>query len=171
MFAEGLAARQRPIAQQRPRSAPTGVVVGGIVALLVLLVILRYVPVFDLASNHPGPPASVAQAVLESDPGGAAVGLVLVDRVGRDTTLTGDLTLEVREPDGAVWRAARTVDPKDFAPLPAGSLLAGRLGYRVVVPSAAWPRPPRRGGVAAVVVAVAPTGDPAFTSSFNVTFP
>ena len=99
---------------------------------------------------------AVSRVTLEQDPIGARVDFVVVDRVGADTTVAGDLTVNVREPDGTVWRTTRAIAPSDFAPLPSGSLLRGRTGYSVLVPATDWARAPRRGGSASVSVSVQP---------------
>ena len=98
--------------------------------------------------------AAVSRVSLESDPIGARVDFVIVDRVGSETTVTGDVTVKVREPDGGVWQATRRVGSSDFSPLPTGGLLSGRVGYSVPVPATDWVRAPRRGGAASVSVSV-----------------
>jgi hypothetical protein len=100
---------------------------------------------------------AVSRVTLEQDPVGARVDFVVVDRVGADTTMTGDLTVKVREPDGTVWRTTRAIAPSDFITLPASSLLRGRTGYSVLVPATDWARAPRRGGSASVAVSVQPS--------------
>jgi hypothetical protein len=77
---------------------------------------------------------------------------VLVDRQGAETTSAGDLTIKLREPDGAVWQTTRALGPEDFGPLPASHLLAGRVGYSLLLPAADWVRAPRRGGSTSVSV-------------------
>jgi hypothetical protein len=100
---------------------------------------------------------AVSRVTLESDPAGARVDFVVVDRIGADTTMAGDLTVRVREPDGTVWRTTRAILPGEFVTLPSTSLLRGRKGYSVLVPSSDWARAPRRGGSASVSVSVQPT--------------
>jgi hypothetical protein len=99
---------------------------------------------------------AVSRVTLEHDPVGARVDFVVVDRVGADTTVAGDLTVNVREPDGTVWRTTRAIIPTDFGPLPGNSLLRGRTGYSVLVPATDWARAPRRGGSTSVSVSVQP---------------
>jgi hypothetical protein len=101
----------------------------------------------------------VGQAALEADAAGTRINFVLVDRVGEDTTLTGSLDVRLREPDGAVWTTSRNVSTADFQPLPAGSLMAGRTGYSVLVPAGDWVRQPRRGGLATLTISVNPSDD------------
>jgi hypothetical protein len=109
---------------------------------------------------------------LESDPQGARVAFVVVDRAGSDTTVNGDLTVKVREPDGTVWQSNRTISANDFITLSGGGLLNGRLGYSVVVPAADWMRAPRRGGAATVTIIVQPNdGGEAFSTVSEERFP
>jgi hypothetical protein len=114
---------------------------------------------------------AVARASLETDPAGLRVDLVVVDRVGLDTTVDGMVNVKLRDPDGGVWQNARAVTAADFVQLPAGGLLAGRLGYSVVIPSADWLRSPRRGGSAMVTVSVQPTAGTPFSSVDEERFP
>jgi hypothetical protein len=109
---------------------------------------------------------AVSRVSLESsfEPAGSRVDLVLVDRVGQATTVTGDLTVKLREPDGTVWQTTRSVSAADFGPLPDGGLLAGRLGYSVVIPASDWLRAPRRGGAATITVSVQPAERSAFST-------
>src|SRR5579862_2274304 len=47
---------------------------------------------------------SVGQVTLEPDPAGSRVDFVVVDRVGQETTTSGDVSVRVREPDGTIWQ-------------------------------------------------------------------
>jgi hypothetical protein len=114
---------------------------------------------------------AVARASLETDPAGSRVDFVVVDRIGQDTTVDGTLNVKVRDPDGGMWQTTRSVTAADFARLPGGGLLAGRLGYSVVVPSTDWLRAPRRGGSAMVTVSVQPAYGAAFSSVDEERFP
>jgi hypothetical protein len=114
---------------------------------------------------------SVSQVSLESDPLGSRIDLVLVDRVGQDTTVNGDLNIKLREPDGTVWQVARHVSASDFGPVVDGGLLAGRVGYSVTIPAKDWIRAPRRGGAATVSVNVQPTDGTAFSTVAEERFP
>jgi hypothetical protein len=114
---------------------------------------------------------AVARASLETDPAGLRIDLVVVDRVGLDTTVNGVLNVKVRDPDGGVWQSSRAVTQADFVQLPAGGLLAGRQGYSVVIPSTDWLRAPRRGGSAMVSVNVQPTDGSPFSSVDEERFP
>ncbi|HET6319594.1 MAG TPA: hypothetical protein VFG86_24310 [Chloroflexota bacterium] len=115
---------------------------------------------------------AVSRVSLESDPVGARVDMVLVDRMGADTPISGAVTIKVREPDGAVWQTTRTVSPGDFVTLPSGGLLRGRTGYSVLVPVTDWARAPRRGGAATVTVTVVPAdGSEPFTTVADERFP
>jgi hypothetical protein len=101
---------------------------------------------------------SVGRVSLEADPAGARIDFVLVDRVGQQTTLDGTISVKLREPDGTLWQTSRWVSASDFQPLPDRGLLAGRMGYSVVVPSGDWARPPRHGGSATVTIDAVPSG-------------
>ena len=61
--------------------------------------------------------------------------------------------------------------PADFVPLQTGGLLAGRIGYSVVIPASDWLRTPRRGGAASVTVIVQPTDGTAFSTVAEERFP
>jgi len=115
---------------------------------------------------------SVGQVSLEGDPAGSRVDFVVVDSVGQDTTFSGDLSIRLREPDGTLWQTTRTLSTGDFQRLPDSSLLAGRLGYSVLVPASDWARPPRSGGLATVTIAVNPNdGGRAFSTDSQQRFP
>jgi hypothetical protein len=114
---------------------------------------------------------AIGRVSLEADPAGARVELVVVDRAGADTTVTGAVTIRVREPDGSVWQTTRQVAASDFTTLPAGHLLAGRLGLSVLVPSGDWARPPRRGGAATVSVSIQPSEGEPFSTVAEERFP
>jgi hypothetical protein len=115
---------------------------------------------------------AVSRVALESDPNGTRLEMVLVDRLGAETTVNADVTVKVREPDGSVWQATRTIGSSNFAALPAGGLLSGRLGYSVLIPSTDWVRAPRRGGAASVSITVQPSdGSAAFSTMAEERFP
>jgi hypothetical protein len=114
---------------------------------------------------------AISRVSLEADPSGSRVDLVLVDRIGQETTLSGDVSVQLREPDGTVWQTTRHVAPEDFGQLPAGGLLAGRVGYAVVIPATDWLRSPRRGGAATVSVSIVPTDGQAFSTVAEERFP
>ncbi len=157
-------------ARRRRRSPGTWVMIA-VPGLLVLVL------AWQLASNLLHTESGVRSAVsisrvsLEADPLGSRVDLVLVDRVGQETTVTGGMTIKLREPDGTVWRSTRDVTDASFAPIQAGGLLAGRVGYSVIIPTTDWLRPPRRGGSATVSVSVAPIGGTAFSTVAEERFP
>jgi hypothetical protein len=56
---------------------------------------------------------AVGQVSLTPDPSGTRIDFVLVDRVGQETTFTGNVNVSLRDPDGAVWQATRSVSPGD----------------------------------------------------------
>jgi hypothetical protein len=114
---------------------------------------------------------AVSRVSLEPDPLGSRIDFVLVDRIGQETTVNGDLNIKLREPDGTVWQTTRTVSPADFMPLPGGGLLAGRIGYSLVIPSSDWLRAPRHGGAATVSVSVVPNDGTAFSTVAEERFP
>jgi hypothetical protein len=114
---------------------------------------------------------AVSRVSLEADPLGSRIDFVLVDRVGQDTTVSGDLNIKLREPDGTLWQTTRRVSASDFAVLPGGGLLSGRLGYSVVIPPSDWLRAPRRGGSASVSVSVVPADGAPFSTVAEERFP
>jgi hypothetical protein len=114
---------------------------------------------------------AVSRVSLEPDPLGSRIDFVLVDRVGQDTTVSGDLNIKLREPDGTLWQTTRRVSASDFAVLPGGGLLSGRLGYSVVIPPSDWLRAPRRGGSATVSVSVVPADGAPFSTVAEERFP
>jgi hypothetical protein len=114
---------------------------------------------------------AVSRVSLEADPLGSRIDFVLVDRVGQDTTVSGDLNIKLREPDGTLWQTTRRVSASDFAVLPGGGLLSGRLGYSVVIPPSDWLRAPRRGGSATVSVSVVPADGAPFSTVAEERFP
>jgi hypothetical protein len=113
----------------------------------------------------------ISRVSLEADRVGSRIDMVLVDRVGQQTTVTGDINIQLREPDGTVWQSTRSISPADFVLLPGGGLLAGRMGYSVVIPASDWLRAPRRGGAASVSVSVSPTDGTAFATVAEERFP
>jgi hypothetical protein len=114
---------------------------------------------------------AVSRVSLEADPLGSRIDFVLVDRIGQDTTVNGDLNIRLREPDGTLWQTVRKVTASDFVLLPGGGLLAGRLGYSVVIPPSDWVRAPRRGGSATVSVSVVPSDGATFSTVAEERFP
>jgi hypothetical protein len=108
---------------------------------------------------------------LEADPAGSRIDFAVVDRVGQETTVSGDVSIKLREPDGTVWQATRGLTPADFRTLPEGGLLAGRTGYSVVIPASDWLRAPRRGGSATVTLSVQPTDGAPFSTVAEERFP
>lgn len=157
-------ARRRPIQRSW--------IVGGVVAALVLVVLgIALLPGLTDGNPQIDEPVAVARVTLEPDPDGTAVVMVLHDRAGRDVPMTGELGIELREPDGARWESSRMVTLSDFRPLPTGSLLQGRVGYRIVVPPQAWSRPPRRGGQVSIQLKVAPRNAAAFRHQGTDIFP
>jgi hypothetical protein len=108
---------------------------------------------------------------LEADAVGSRIDFAVVDRVGQETTVSGDVNIKLREPDGTVWQTTRSVTAADFRTLPDGGLLAGRTGYSVVIPASDWLRAPRRGGSATVTLSVQPTDGTAFSTVAEERFP
>jgi hypothetical protein len=146
----------RPLTQPAPtplkrmrRNAGMWVIIG-------VPVLLGLMFVWQIASNLLRTEIAIRSAVaiskvsLESDPLGSRIDLVVVDKIGQDTTFSGVMRIKLREPDGTVWQSTRDVTATEFAPLQTGGLLAGRLGYSVVIPATDWLRSPRRGGAATV---------------------
>jgi hypothetical protein len=116
-------------------------------------------------------PVAVGRSSLEADPAGTRLDLVVVDRVGQDTTVDGTILIRVREPDGAVWQTSRTTTADDFQRLPQTSLLGGRTGYSVVIPAVDWARQPRHGGATTVSISVQPTDGSSFSTVDEEQFP
>src|SRR5262249_55400246 len=115
---------------------------------------------------------SVGQVTLEAEPTGTRLDLVMVDRVGQETTFSGNLDVSLRDPDGAVWQTSRNVAAWVSQPRPDDSLMAGRDVYTLVVPARDWARPPRRGGLATVSITATPSDDgPLVTSQTQQRFP
>ena len=170
-------ARLSPIPGRSPASSagprrPIGAwVLIGVPALLVVLFVWQVASTVLRTEVVVRGAVAISRVSLEPDPQGARVDLVIVDRVGAETTMAGSVAVQVREPDGGVWQATRTISSADFKDLPAGGLLAGRLGYSVVVPAADWMRAPRRGGAATVSVSVHPTDGAAFATMAEERFP
>ena len=108
---------------------------------------------------------------LEADPSGSRIDFAVVDRVGQETTVIGDVNIKLREPDGTVWQTTRSLTAADFRVLPEGGLLAGRTGYSVVIPASDWLRAPRRGGSATVSVSIQPTDGVPFSTVAEERFP
>jgi hypothetical protein len=108
---------------------------------------------------------------LEADPAGSRIDFAVIDRVGQETTVSGDLNIKLREPDGTVWQTTRSVTAADFRTLPEGGLLAGRTGYSVLIPASDWLRAPRRGGSATVSLGIQPTEGAAFSTVAEERFP
>jgi hypothetical protein len=152
------------------RSAGTWVIIGVPVLLLMLCV-------WQVGSSMLRTEIAIRDAVavsrvsLEADPAGSRIDFVLVDRIGQETTVTGDLNIKLREPDGSVWQMNRKVSAADFAVLPSGGLLTGRMGYSVVIPPSDWLRAPRRGGSATVSVSVVPADGAPFSTVAEERFP
>ena len=140
-----------PEGESQRRSLASWVLIG-VPALLGLMFAWQIASGFMHTETVDHAPAAISSVRLEPDPAGVRVDVVLVDRQAAETSASGDLTIKLREPDGAVWQSTRAVSPDDFTPLPAGHLAAGRLGYTLLVPSADWVRAPRRGGSASVSV-------------------
>lgn len=108
---------------------------------------------------------------LEADPVGARIDFAVVDKVGQETTVNGEVNIKLREPDGTVWQTTRTITAANFVVLPEGGLLAGRHGYAVTIPASDWLRAPRRGGAATVSVNIQPTDGTPFSTVAEERFP
>jgi len=174
MVAAQSASRPYPQPAPTPRRSPRS---AGMWAIIIVPILLGLVFAWQIGSTMMHTDSVVRSAVavsrvsLESDPAGSRVDLVLVDKVGQDTTFNGDITIKVREPDGTVWQSSRGLTAAEFAPIQNGGLLAGRLGYSAVIPSTDWMRAPRRGGSATVSVDVVPTDGTAFSTVAEERFP
>src|ERR1700737_4782349 len=104
-----------PLRRQR-RNAATWIIIG-------VPVLLGLVLAWQLGGNLQRTETIVRSAVaisrvsLEADPLGSRVDLVLVDRIGQDTTFNGQMTVKLRKPDGTVWHSTRGVSAADFLPI------------------------------------------------------
>lgn len=115
---------------------------------------------------------AVSRVTLEPDAQGTRINLVVVDKSGSDTTVSGEMTIKLREPDGAVWQTTKSVSGDSFTTLSSGGLLNGRLGYSILVPANDWMRAPRHGGSATVTISVQPgDGSDAFSTISEERFP
>jgi hypothetical protein len=152
------------------RSVGTWVIIG-VPALLLAMVVWQVASSLLHTEIAVRDAVAVSRVSLEADPVGSRIDMVLVDRVGQETTVNGDLNIKLREPDGTVWQSTRSVTAADFVPLPDGGLLAGRVGYSVTIPSSDWVRAPRRGGAATVSVSVTPTDGTPFSTVAEERFP
>jgi hypothetical protein len=146
------------------------VLVGVPVALLLLMVWqIGSGVIQSQVGDHSG--VGISRINLEPDTDGARVEVVIVDRLGAETSANGEMTIKVREPEGAVWQVTRAVSDTEFHRLPADSLLSGRIGYTLLVPTIDWARPPRHGGAATVSVSFQPTEGPPFQAVAEERFP
>ena len=161
---------QAPKLSRRRRPFAVWVIIG-VPILLVLTFVWQIASGVLHTSIAAHDAVAVSRVTLEPDPLGSRVDFVLVDRGGETTTVNGRVQVKLREPDGTLWQTSRSVSSSDFAPLPEGSLLAGRVGYSVVVPAADWLRAPRRGGGATVSISVDPNGGDPFSTVAEERFP
>src|SRR5207244_8983791 len=58
---------------------------------------------------------------LEADQAGSRIDFAVVDRVGQETTVSGDVSVKLREPDGTVWQTTHSPTPAACRPRPAGA--------------------------------------------------
>ena len=174
MVAAAVASRPRPnpapSRTQKRRSMGTWVIIG-IPVLLALTLAWQIGSSFVHSEIAVRGAVAVSRVKLESDPAGARIDLVLVDRVGQETTVNGEVNIKLREPDGTLWQVNRHVAASDFTPIVDGGLLGGRLGYSVIVPATDWIRAPRHGGAATVTVSVEPTDGQPFSTVAEERFP
>ena len=156
----------------KPRRSLGGWVIIGVPVLLGAFFIWQLVAPFLRSEIIVHTPVAVSRVSLEPDTQGARIDMVIVDRTGSETTVNGDLTVKLREPDGAVWQTTRPVASGDFVMLSTGGLLNGRLGYSMRVPANDWVRAPRHGGAATVTVSVQPAdGSEPFSTISEERFP
>jgi hypothetical protein len=157
--------------ENRSRGSAVTWVVIGIPVLLALTLVWQIGSSLVRSEIAVRDAVAVSRVSLEADPLGSRIDFVVVDRSGQATTVIGDLSIKLREPDGTVWQIGRSVTAADFGPLPEGGLLAGRVGYSVVVPATDWLRAPRRGGSATVSISVQPTDGTPFSTVAEERFP
>src|ERR1700694_3820607 len=125
----------RPLPQPVPaplkrarRSTGTWVIIG-VPVLLGLLFVWQIASTMLHTEIIVRSPVAISRVSLESDPLGSRIDLVLVDRIGQDTSFTGTMNIKLREPDGTVWQSNRGITAAEFVPIQTGGLLAGRMGY------------------------------------------
>lgn len=152
------------------RSAGTWIMIGVPILLIALFAWQIIAPMMrsEIAVRDA---VGFSRVSLEADPAGSRIDFAVVDRVGQETTVSGDVSVKLREPDGTVWQTTRAIGAADFGILPQGGLLAGRTGYSIVVPASDWLRAPRRGGSATVSVNIQPTDGVAFSTVAEERFP
>src|SRR5216684_5429263 len=115
------------------RSAGTWVMIGVPILLLALFVWQIVAPMLRTEAAVRDA-VSFSRVSLEADPAGSRIDFAVVDRVGQETTVNGEVNIKLREPDGTVWQSTRSVTAANFRMLPEGGLLAGRTGYSVLIP-------------------------------------
>src|SRR5207244_6101183 len=152
------------------RSAGTWVMIG-VPILLVAMFAWQIVSPLLRTESAVRDAVGFSRVSLEADPAGSRIDFAVVDRVGQETTVTGDVNIKLREPDGTVWQTTRSLTPANFVTLPEGGLLSGRTGYSVVIPASDWLRAPRRGGSATVSVSIKPTDGVLFSTVAEERFP
>lgn len=157
----------------RTRTRPSNAVIALVVLFTVgiALILLRYLGPLLVTDSSANDPVTIARVALVPVGEGIAVDVVLLDRQGRDTGLDGDLTVDVKQADGSEFHTTRAVTAAGFVPIPGPGPLAGRRGIRTVIPSAAWPRPPRRGTQASITVTAAPRNAALFSAQASDVFP
>ena len=160
----------RSTARRRVSARP---ILLGIIFVVVaaLAVVSQCTPLLDPSKGISTNATSVARAELDADQNGTALTIVLADPNGRDTAMVGRLAVQVKAPDGAVWSTSRIVGPNDFGAINGSGPLAGRFGYRTVIPATAWATPPRHGGQATILVIATPEGSSGFSGTVSAAYP
>ena len=134
----------RPRASDAPMSLRKARRSAGSWAIIAIPILLLTMFAWQVASPLLKTEIAVRDAIgfsrvsLEADPIGSRIDFAVVDRAGQETTVTGDVSIKLREPDGTVWQTTRPLNGASFASLPDGGLLSGRLGYSIVIPASDW---------------------------------
>lgn len=148
------------------------VLVVAIAALIVVALVAARVLTSLGAVSAPAANASAfGQAAIEKVESGYAVDVVLVDDQDHDAAVAGEMDVQLRQTGGQIWESRQAVTPAQFKPLPATSLLAGRVGYSVTAPSSAWTTPPSSGTPATILVTATPRSGPPITGQVTTVFP
>ena len=164
---------ERRARERRRRNVIIGSVLGVVALILIGAYVYFFTPLIQGAIGPSTRPVQVSRAVLEALPEGTGLAFVMRDETGADAVFTGNLVVSLREPDGAQFQTTRSVVPANFHVLPAGTLLAGRLGYTLVIPPNAWNVQPRRGRPALIelVITLADPTAPTISYTGNESFP
>src|SRR5262245_14557188 len=134
-MSDEMGAWRRRIAAAQSRNAERGeerpngrafLLLWGLLAVILVGVLLQFLPLvtslFGSVTGNVGPVA-VTTVALDPVPNATGVAFTLADASAQDTAMDGDLVIEMKEPDGALWTNGHTrLTPGDFGPIAAGPL-------------------------------------------------